>query len=94
MSPPLLITLSRENYPVNWKNFPALVFRENRNLCPENGDYSGSQMALDAQIHEFPCCFPCYQGNAHAETGSWADACTTIFSGTFEQDVGGTVVPV
>jgi hypothetical protein len=31
----------------------------------------------DPENRELPCFFPCYQGNAHAETGSHADACAT-----------------
>jgi hypothetical protein len=32
---------------------------------------------LYPENHELPCFFPCYQGNAHEETGSHDDACAT-----------------
>jgi hypothetical protein len=54
-----------------------MTHREKRKLGPENGDFSGLHTAFEPKNGDFPCFFPCYQGNARAETGSHADACAT-----------------
>jgi hypothetical protein len=64
-------------FAVSAKKYAVMSHREKCELCPENGDFSGSQIVRNPENRELPCFFPCYQGNAHAETGSHADACAT-----------------